>query len=153
MTTILPAASDPQQSDVTEDAWSTEPLLVGAPPTRILYAVSDHTAMESAARPNSYLLVVLLVVFALLNLGDLASTYFGIMHGLNEGNPIMSQLLARFGFSALIADKLIVIAAVTWGALLLSRMNWRIARIIALVCDTLILLVVISNVVQFAMLR
>jgi hypothetical protein len=153
MTTILPASSDPQQSAVMEDTWSTQPLLVSAPPTRILYAVSDHTAMESTARPSSYLLVVLLAVFALLNLGDLASTYFGIMHGLNEGNPIMRRLLAHYGFSALIADKLIVIAAVTWGALLLSRLDWRVARIIALVCDTLLLLVVISNVVQFAMLR
>jgi hypothetical protein len=118
-----------------------------------LYAVSDHTATESTARPSSYPLVVLLAVFALLNLGDLASTYFGILHGLNEGNPIMSRLLAQYGFSALIADKLLVIAAVTWGSLLLSRLDWRVAHIIALVCDTLILLVVISNVVQFAMLR
>jgi hypothetical protein len=153
MTTILPASSDPQQSAVTEDTWSTQPPLVSAPPTRILYAVSDRTAMESTARPSSYLLVILLAVFALLNLGDLASTYVGIMHGLNEGNPLMSRLLAHYGFSALIADKLIVIAAVTWGALLLARLDWRVAHIIALVCDTLILLVVISNVVQFAMLR
>jgi hypothetical protein len=153
MTTILPASSDPQQSAVTEDTWSTQPPLVSAPPTRILYVVSDRTAMESTARPSSYLLVILLAVFALLNLGDLASTYVGIMHGLNEGNPLMSRLLAHYGFSALIADKLIVIAAVTWGALLLARLDWRVAHIIALVCDTLILLVVISNVVQFAMLR
>jgi hypothetical protein len=109
--------------------------------------------MESTARPSNYLLVILLAVFALLNLGDLASTYLGIMHGLNEGNPIMSRLLAHYGFSALIADKLIVIGAVTWGALLLARLDWRVAHIIALVCDTLILLVVISNIVQFAMLR
>jgi hypothetical protein len=153
MTTILPASSDPQQSAVTEDTCSTQPLMVSAPPTRILYVVSDRTATESTARPSSYLLVILLAVFALLNLGDLASTYFGILHGLNEGNPIMSRLLAHYGFSALIADKLIVIGAVTWGALLLARLDWRVAHIIALVCDTLILLVVISNVVQFAMVR
>jgi hypothetical protein len=109
--------------------------------------------MESTARPSRNLLVSLLAVFALLNLGDLATTYFGIRHGLNEGNPIMSRLLTHYGFSALIADKLIVIAAVTWGSLLLSRLDWRVARIIALVCNTLIFLVVISNVVQFAMLR
>jgi hypothetical protein len=109
--------------------------------------------MGSTTRPSGYLLVILLAIFALLNLGDLASTYIGILHGLNEGNPIMSRLLSRYGFSALIADKLIVIAAVTWGALLLSRLHWRVAHIIALVCDTLIFLVVISNVVQFAVLR
>jgi hypothetical protein len=153
MTTIVPVSPDPPQSAVTEDTWSTQSSLVSAPSTRTLYAVSDHTAMESTTRPSGYLLVILLAIFALLNLGDLASTYIGILHGLNEGNPIMSRLLSRYGFSALIADKLIVIAAVTWGALLLSKLHWRVAHIIALVCDTLIFLVVISNIVQFAVLR
>jgi hypothetical protein len=153
MTTIVPASSDPPKSAVTQDTWSTQPLLVRAPPTRILYAVSDHTAMKSAVRPSNHLLTILLTVFALLNLGDLASTYIGLMHGLNEGNPLMSRLLSHYGFSALIADKLIVIAAVSWGALLLSRLDWRVAHIIAVVCDTLILVVVVSNVVQFAVLR
>jgi hypothetical protein len=118
-----------------------------------LYAVSDDTAMESADRPGDYRLVILLAVFALFNLGDLATTYVGILHGLNEGNPIMSRLLSQYGFSALIADKLIVIAAVTWGSLLLGRLDRRVAHIVSLVCDTLIFLVVISNVVQFAMVR
>jgi hypothetical protein len=65
----------------------------------------------------------------------------------------MNQLLAHYGFGALIADKLLVITAVTSGSLLLHKLDWRIAHAIALVCDALIFLVVVSNVVQFLMLK
>jgi len=65
----------------------------------------------------------------------------------------MSGLLSHYGFGALIVDKLIVIAAVTWGALLLYKLNWRIAHMITLVCDALVLLVVVSNIVQYVAIR
>jgi hypothetical protein len=102
---------------------------------------------------TGYYLAALLVVFALLNVGDLASTYLGLAHGLNEGNPLMKQLLQHFGFGALIADKLLVVIAVTTGAMVLRRLDQHIAHVVALVCDTLILLVVVSNVVQYLAIR
>jgi hypothetical protein len=95
----------------------------------------------------------LLVIFALLNVGDLASTYLGLAHGLNEGNPLMKQLLLHYGFGALIADKLLVVIAVTAGALVLRRLDRHIAHAVSMVCDGLILLVVVSNVVQYLAIK
>jgi hypothetical protein len=158
MTTISPASPDHQPATGATDPWLTQPLAVTVPHDTVSYRITSRTtlarsARSRSARPTGYFLLTLLVVFALLNLGDLASTYLGLAHGLNEGNPLMSGLLSHYGFGALIVDKLIVIAAVTWGALLLYKLNWRIAHTIALVCDTLVLLVVVSNIVQYVAIR
>ncbi len=153
MSTISPASSDQVESTDTQDSWSTMPLAVTVPPDRILYAVSDRAAIRGTALSRGFLLGALLVLFAVLNIGDLASTYVGLEHGLNEGNPLMSQLLARYGFGALIADKVAVIAAVTCGAFVLHRFSSRMAHVVAMICDTLVLLVVLSNIVQYAIMK
>ena len=150
MSTISPISSDHQGAI---DSWATQPLPISVPPRRLRYTTSSRLALRKDARGTSLFLVALLVVFALLNLGDLASTYLGLAHGLNEGNPLMKQLLLHYGFGALIADKLLVIVAVTTGALVLRRLDWHIAHAVALVCDALILLVVVSNVVQYLAIR
>lgn len=152
MTTISPASPDRKTSGM-QDSWSTGPLTVTVPPERVLYAVSDRTATGGTARPRGFLLASLLALFALLNIGDLASTYVGLLHGLDEGNPLMSRLLTHYGFGALIADKLIVVAAVSFGAFLLRKLNWRMAHAVALFCDALVFLVVLANIVQYAMIR
>jgi hypothetical protein len=123
------------------------------PPERLPYRAPGRSALQQDARRTGYLLATSLVVFALLNACDLASTYLGLAHGLNEGNPLMKQLLQHYGFGALIADKLLVIIAVTAGALVLRRLDRHIAHAVALVCDALILLVVVSNLVQYLAIR
>ena len=153
MTTISPASSEQLKSTAMQDSWSTVPLAVTVPPTRVLYAVSDRRAIGGTALPRGFLLGALLVLFALLNFGDLATTYVGLLHGLNEGNPLMSHLLARYGFGALIADKVVVIAAVSCGAFVLRRFSSRMSHVVALVCDSLVMLVVLSNIIQYAMIR
>src|SRR5437879_2212865 len=40
-------------------------------------------------------LAIWLVVYALLNVGDLVTTYLGLSLGLREANPLMSGLLVR----------------------------------------------------------
>ena len=150
MTTISPISSD--QHGV-HDSWSTQPLAVSVPPDALPYAGSARSDIQRSALRIDYFQAVLLVLFALLNAGDLLTTYLGLAHGLNEGNPLMNELLAHYGFGALIADKLLVIAAVTSGSLLLHKLDWRIAHAIALVCDALIFLVVVSNIVQYLMLK
>lgn len=92
-----------------------------------------------------------LVVYALLNLGDLASTYLGLQLGLREANPLMSGLLVQNGFGALIAYKLVVIVAVIGGAFALYRMHPRAAFITVFVCNFLVFLAVAANVAQMAL--
>jgi hypothetical protein len=150
MTAISPISSDHHG---IHDSWSTQPLAVSVPPDALPYPGSARVNIHRLARSVDYFLAMLLVLFALLNAGDLLTTYLGLAHGLNEGNPLMNELLAHYGFGALIADKLLVITAVTSGSLLLHKLNWRIAHAIALVCNTLILLVVLSNIVQFLMIK
>lgn len=153
MTTISPASSDQPKPSGTQDPWSTRPLAVTMPPDRVLYAVSGRTVTGGTVRPNGFLLAALLVLFALLNIGDLASTYVGLVHGLAEGNPLMSQLLAHYGFGALIADKVFVVTTVSCGAFLLRKLNWRMAHAVAVICDALVLVVVLANIVQYALTR
>ena len=150
MATISPASSDRMDSlqpTGEPDTWSTVPLNIVAPSSSILYAVPVRRAIGSS------LLAVLLALFAVLNLGDLASTYIGLSHGLNEGNPLMSHLLALYGFGALIADKVLVVATVTGGTFLLRRFSSRMANLVTVACDGLVLVVVLSNLVQYALIR
>jgi len=150
MTTISPPSSDHQG---IHESWTTRPLAVSVPPDAVPYPGSARAEIQRSPLRIDYFQTVLLVLFALLNAGDLFTTYLGLAQGLNEGNPLMNELLAHYGFGALIADKLLVITAVTSGSLLLHRLDWRIAHAIALVCNALIFLVVVSNVVQFLMLK
>ena len=155
MTTISPISISQKSSDHhgIHDSWSTQPLAVSMPPEAWPYPRSAQAVIQRSAIRTDYFQAVLLVLFALLNAGDLLTTYLGLAHGLNEGNPLMKGLLTHYGFGALIADKLLVITAVTSGSLLLCKLNSRIAHAIALVCDALIFLVVASNVLQFLMLK
>jgi hypothetical protein len=150
MTTISPISSDHHG---IHDSWSTQPLAVSVPPDALPYPALAPVGVQRSPLRIDYFQVVLLLLFAVLNAADLLTTYLGLAHGLNEGNPLMSKLLTHYGFGALIADKLLVIAAVTSGSLLLHKLDWRVAHAIALVCDALIFLVVVSNVVQFLMLK
>lgn len=112
----------------------------------------------SAARParlpaTRSFLVPLLGLFALLNAGDLASTYVGLLHGMREGNPLMGALLAQYGFGALILYKLLVIAAVVAGIMFLRAFHRRVASVTIWVCNALVLLVVVINVAQYLAIR
>jgi hypothetical protein len=100
---------------------------------------------RGAVRPS---LVLWLVVYVLLNVGDLVSTYVGLQAGLHEANPLMSGLLAQSGFGALIAYKLVVIVAVVGGAIALLRMHPRAAYLTVHVCNSLVFLAVFLNGAQ-----
>jgi hypothetical protein len=112
-------------------------------------ALSARAARERAVwRAMSPALAGWLVVYALLNVGDLVSTYLGLAAGLHEANPLMSGLLTRFGFGALIAYKLVVIVAVVAGAMALFRMHPRAAYLTVHVCNVLVFAAVALNVLQ-----
>lgn len=107
--------------------------------------------MESTQTPVRRAFPVLalwIALFALLNAGDLISTYVALGIGMREGNPLMSALLARYGFEALIVYKLLVIAVVGCGVLLLRRFHARLANITILICNALVFLAVFLNVLQ-----
>lgn len=94
-------------------------------------------------------MAVALALFALLNLGDIVSTWFGLQSGLHEGNPLMSHLLFQFGFGALIAYKLLVVVAVSTGVVILNAFSGGVARATIWICNALVCAVVIMNVVQY----
>lgn len=95
----------------------------------------------------------LLVLFAVLNIGDIVSTFIGLAGGMREGNPLMSMLLEHYGFGALIFYKALVIVAVTAGIYLLRAFHTSIATITIWICNALVLGVVVMNVVQYVALR
>jgi hypothetical protein len=101
------------------------------------------------ARRFSPALIAWLVVFVLLNVGDLVSTYLALAIGFHEGNPLMSVLLVRYGFSALIVYKLGVVLVVGLGVALLRRFHPRLALVTLIVCNVLVFAAVALNVVQF----
>ena len=104
--------------------------------------------VRTRAAAFSLSLAIWLVVYLLLNVGDLVSTYLGLQAGLHEANPLMSGLLAQNGFGALIAYKLVVIVAVVGGAIALLRMHPRAAYLTVHVCNSLVFLAVFLNVAQ-----
>jgi hypothetical protein len=139
----LPAARPwPQEPQVAQ----TRPVAASSPIVPAAPVKSVPARMNRASvRPS---LVLWLVVYTLLNVGDLASTYLGLQAGLHEANPLMSGLLAQSGFGALIAYKLVVIVAVVGGAVALYRMRPRAAYITVHICNILVFLAVFLNVAQ-----
>ena len=109
------------------------------------HATSQHRRTEWSGP----FLVVFLIVYAAINVADLLSTYVGLQRGLHEGNPLMGHLLASYGFSALIAYKLLVVGVVSCGVLVLRRAHPRVARITVVVCNLLVAGAVVLNLVQF----
>jgi hypothetical protein len=93
--------------------------------------------------------VFLLVVFALLNGCDLLTTYLDLQTGLREGNPLMQHLLTSSGFGGLIAYKALMVLVVSCGIAALSRGYPTLARVTLWLCNGLVLLVVLSNLVQY----
>jgi hypothetical protein len=88
-------------------------------------------------------------LFVVLNIADLLSTYVALGIGFHEGNPLMSALLARFGFVALIGYKAAVIAIVCGGVLLLRRPHPRLAGVTLAACNAVVLVAVALNVLQY----
>jgi hypothetical protein len=139
----------------------TQPLPAARPGRRQPFVVT-HAALRSkksqavvraVARPKTpgRLIPLWLGFFALLNLGDILSTWAGLHSGMREGNPLMSTLLTHYGFAALIGYKLLVVLAVTAGVLLLRSFQLLVARVTIVVCNLLVLLVVALNLVQYLM--
>lgn len=94
-------------------------------------------------------LAIWLTLFALLNVGDLVSTYAGLHSGMHEGNPLMSTLLLSYGFGALIGYKVVVICAVAVGIYVLHGFSKGIASTTIWICNALVCAVVILNLAQF----
>jgi hypothetical protein len=92
-----------------------------------------------------------LAVYVVLNTGDLITTNIGLRSGLHEGNPLMRLLLSQHGFVSLIAYKVVVVAAVLIGLSVLSRRHPRMAGTTLAICNVLVGLAVVLNLVQFAM--
>jgi hypothetical protein len=121
---------------------------------RTTSAPTDIPAARRGGMPRARgFLAPLLALFALLNAGDLASTYMGLLNGMREGNPLMGALLAQYGFGALIVYKLLVIAAVTTGIVFLHTFHRRVANVTIWICNALVLLVVVINVLQYLAIR
>ncbi len=104
------------------------------------------------ARRSSPALTLWLALFVLLNIGDLVSTYLALGVGMREGNPLMSTLLQRYGFWALIVYKLGVIVVVSVGVVLLRRYHPRLAQVTLFVCNALVFAAVFLNLIQFNMI-
>lgn len=94
-------------------------------------------------------LALWLTLFALLNVGDLVSTYAGLHSGMREGNPLMSTLLLSYGFGALIGYKIVVVCAVAVGIYILRGFSKGIASTTIWICNALVCAVVIVNLTQF----
>jgi hypothetical protein len=109
-------------------------------------SVAGGTVMAITLSPRSLLL---LGMFATLNVGDLVSTWVDLHAGLREGNPFMNMLLAQHGFGALILYKILVVVVVSaiTGALWAARP--RLVGMTLLVCDLLVFAAVTANVLQF----
>ncbi len=142
-----------QRGDHFTLGW-TQPLVVRHParPFVVGTAPAHHARPRATARRHAGLglLPVWLGLFALLNAGDLITTFIGLRGGLHEGNPLMGGLLAHFGFGALIAYKALVVVAVALGIVLLRRYHRGIANTTIWVCNALVLVVVILNALQYA---
>jgi hypothetical protein len=146
-------------SDVSRTTQSRAPLPLGL--RRRAAGMSErpfvvaHTSRSVVLRPaapsraaRTYL-PALVVLFALLNAADLVSTFVGLRTGMHEGNPLMSALLARYGFVALIAYKAVVVGAVALGVRLLRAYRLSIAHATIWICNTLVFAVVVLNVAQY----
>lgn len=90
-----------------------------------------------------------LVLFAFLNGCDLITTYIDLHACLREGNPLMRALLDQAGFSALIFYKVLMVLVVSAGIATLNRRYPVLARTVLIVCSGVVLLVVLSNLLQY----
>jgi len=147
-----------------EKAWRAAHASLAAQPTRPLpVSVAPSWGIGKAQRARRVagraavgglsLLVVWEILYALLNLGDLVSTYIGLHVGLSEGNPLMHDLLGLTGFGGLIAYKVFVTVVVILGVGILHRWQPRVAHLTIWMCNILTLAAVVLNVVQIAFLR
>lgn len=131
----------------------TQPLVVVRHPVHPYTAgtapARTRARTRTPARAHVGLLPAWLALFALLNAGDLISTYIGLHGGLREGNPLMDGLLMHFGFAALIMYKVLVVAAVAMGVLMLRRFHRGVSTVTIWICNVLVLAVVILNVLQY----
>jgi hypothetical protein len=105
--------------------------------------------VTSTRRKAAALAPVGVALFILLNVADLLSTYVALGIGFREGNPLMSALLDRYGFIALIGYKALVIVIVCGGVLLLRRAHPRMAGITLAACNVVVLVAVALNVIQY----
>ncbi len=94
--------------------------------------------------------VAALSTFALLNAADLLSTWMALGLGLHESNPFMSMLLAQHGFGALIAWKVLVVAAAALTMALLWPTSPALTAWFLVGVDALVAVAVVSNLVQMA---
>jgi hypothetical protein len=93
-----------------------------------------------------------LAAYVVFNTGDLVTTDIGLRSGLHEGNPLMRSLLSQHGFIALVAYKLVVVVAVVVGLSALHRRHPRMAAVTLAICNVLVGLAVLLNIVQYATL-
>lgn len=155
---------DQQMQDAMQDAvnwWErqmTQPLSGEALRASTRIRAQRHTAPRhlravrlQMARHLSPAFLLSYLLYVALNIGDLVSTWVGLHAGLREGNPLMSHLLFLHGFGALIAYKFIVVVAVGLGVGFLHRTYGRVALITLAVCNGLVGLAVLLNVVQTLM--
>jgi hypothetical protein len=105
--------------------------------------------LSRPAQPSRMIHPFWLVVFAVLNACDLLTTYLDLQAGMREGNPLMQHLLASYGFGALIFYKLLMVVIVSFGIAALSRGYPTLSKITLMLCNALVLVVVISNFVQY----
>lgn len=113
-------------------------------PTRVAGA-----AARGAYVPHTKLLRPLMLLYALLNVGDLLTTALGLSVGLREGNPLMRHLLDSYGFGALIGYKIAVVLAVVLGVAFLLRGHRRLATVTLTVCCVMVGAAVALNITQF----
>jgi hypothetical protein len=153
MSTMISGRNSAAPREDEYQAWERDEVarLSAAPRWDETRPLDTRVAVPTRARMLTPALTFWLVVYALLNVGDLVSTYLGLAAGLREANPLMSGLLMHFGFGALIAYKLVVIVAVVAGAMALFRMHPRAAYLTVHVCNALVFAAVALNVVQMLM--
>jgi hypothetical protein len=120
--------------------------------TRVVPPMTSNLCPTARSRQAIGFLPAMLALFALLNVADLVSTFIGLRNGMREGNPLMSGLLLHYGFGALVIYKALVILAVTLGVHFLRSFHIRIARATISVCNVLVLIVVLVNITQYALL-
>jgi hypothetical protein len=146
-------------SEISRKTHSSEPLplglrrpAAGAAARPFVVAHASRSAMPRPAslpRTAGSYLPILVALFALLNAADLVSTLMGLRTGMHEGNPLMSALLAHYGFMALVGYKAVVVGAVALGVRLLRTYRLSIAHATIWICNTLVFVVVVLNVAQY----
>ena len=129
------------------------PVVSAAFPATVGYGLSQANDVRFRVRTATFVLPLLMVVFAMLNAADALTTYIGLHTGLFEGNPVMSGLMSHFGFSALIMYKLVVTVTIGYGARWLQRMQPVLATVTVLLCNLMVFSVVVSNMVQWLAIR